>query len=215
MKSLPTIDMDAAEAAGDEDLEEATQYLDHIRKMKIATHPEMKAAVGFAAEIKEKHAAVNAQRQKFTDPAQDIIDEANAFFSPALRSLAACEVALKAEIVDHDLRMSTRRDELLDAMSEPYNNAEDRSEMMAEADACIVPKVPGLSMRRSVEVKVADEAAALAWCVENNRFELLQLNEKAIKALAKATNGRGPDVPGVTVARTSTAAITVAKVERG
>ncbi len=217
MKKLPAIDMKAAEVAAGAEVEEAAQYLDHIRNMEITTHPEMKFAVGVTAEIKERHAAVDAQRRKFTDPAQVVIDEANAFFNPALNSLAECEKVLKAEIVAYDLRMSARRDDLLETagLAAACGNKSEAEQHLENADACIVPKVAGLSMRRSVEVKVTDEAAALAWCVENNRFELLQLNEKAIKALAKASNGRGPDVPGVSVTRTSGAAITVAKVERG
>lgn len=207
MTNLPTIDMEAAEATAGEDAKKATQYLDHIRKMEITTHPEMRFAVGIAAEIKEKHASVDTQRRGFVEDAKAIIDRANAFFGPALKSLVECEKVLKAKVVGYDLRMATQRDGLLDRLAaEP--------ELADEADACIVPKVPGLSMRRSVKVAITNESAAIAWCIANDRLELLQLNEKAIKALAKATGGRGIDIPGVAVERTSTAAITASKVDR-
>ena len=203
----PIIDMGAASSQASVEAVEAEGYLAHITKMEIADGVELRFAVGVVAEIKEKRAAVDGQRRRFTDPAQAIVDEANAFFRPALDSLAACEAIIKTKVVDFDAWQAARRDELLIAVGK--GKAE-----LAEADACIVPKVPGMSLRRSMRIEVTDARAAIEWCIANKRLELLQLNEKAIKALAKAANGHGLEIPGVTVRTSATVAITVAKVER-
>ena len=215
---LPTIDMAAASEEATAGVKEATQYLEHIEKMEIVNDAELKFAVGVTAEIKEKHGEVDDQRRKFTDAAQAIIDEANAFFKPALKSLKQCETVLKEKVLEFDQRQAKRRDELLGAAGEvsagPDANPEKAKAFLEEADTCIVPKIPGLSLRRAVKIDVTDASEAIQWCIDNDRTELLQLNEKAIKVLAKAANGHGLEIPGVKATPSATVAITVSEVER-
>ena len=213
---LPTVDMRAAAEQAGVQVEEANQYLTHISKMEIVNDAELRFSVGVVAEIKEKHTAVGAQRNKFTEKAQAIIDEAKAFFNPALNSLAECEKVIKSKIVDFDLRQADKRNDLiLRAGDAGARGSSDAAQMlMKEADACIPPKIPGLSIRRSTKVEIHDAAEAIQWCIENDRLELLQLNEKAVKDLVKASNEKGGfHLPGVTIKTSASAAITVSKVE--
>ncbi len=220
VKKLPTVDMAAAQAEANVEAEEAKQYLAHIFDMEITTNDQLKWTVGITAEIKEKAALVDAKLRRFTDAARAIITEADALFKPAIKSLGECEKVLKNKMVEFDIRQAGRRDELLMEAGEVSTGKGDAdldkaSALLSDADACIVEKVPGLSFRRSVKVDMLDPEAAVQWCVENNRLELLQLNEKAIKALVKSTSSPSSlKIPGVVVNRSSVAAITVGDVER-
>lgn len=215
-EAVASINMGAAQEAGNAQTEEANQYLEHIRKMDLTTVPEIQFAVGVVAEIKEKHAAVDEQRHKFIDPAQRIIDEANGLFKPALKSLKECEAVIKEKLVAVDGNWRKKRDELIAKSGEAgaVGDAGQAEALMSEADAHLIPKVPGLSFRRSVAVDVRDPAAAVRWCIDNHRSDLLQLNEKAVKALAKASDGQGVDIPGVAITPSATVAITVKDVVR-
>lgn len=217
MTKTPTVDMVAAEQAAAGEVKTASQYLTHIQKMEITSDPELHFAIGVAAEIKEKHTAVDAERCGFIEDAKSIIDRANAFFQPALQSLAECETVIKAKAVEFDARQNDRRTELILEAGEAGMGGDpvEATALMKQADAHLVAKVPGLSFRRSVSVEMINPEAAIKWCIENNRLELLQLNEKAVKALAKTiTNGSLDLIPGVHVIPSATAAITVSKVER-
>ena len=215
-KKIPNIDLVAASEEATAQNEEAGMLLEHIEKMEITNTPELKFAVSAVAEMKEKHAVVDEQRRRFTDAAQAIIDEANALFKPALKSLSQCEKLLKGKMVEFDIYRIGNRDTLIESAGTLAAQGDKKTaeECLAAADGYLPPKIPGMSMSRTVKIEVNDAVAAVAWCIENDRTEFLQLNEKAVKAFAKATDGRGIEIPGITIKPTASVSITVSKVER-
>lgn len=215
-KKLPAIDVAAAAKTANADVEEASEALAHIEPMTIESQADLRFAVALAAEVKERAAAVDAKRVKITDAARLIIDEVDKLFKPAVASLVKCEKLIKDKIVAYDVGLAVKRERLLTEASEAAKEEhdEDAGELLKLADACVPEKIKGLSLRRSTKVEIVDAQSAIDWCVANGRWELLQINERAIKALAKASSYAGVRIPGVNVAPSTVAAITVGEVER-
>jgi len=215
-KKLPSIDLVAASEEASAQNEEAGVYLEYIDKMVITSTPELAFAATVVAEMKGRYADVDKRRHRFTDAAQIIIDEANALFKPALKSLSQCEKVLKEKMVEFDIYRAGNRDTLIESAGTlaADGDKETAEKCLKEADAYLPPKIPGMSISRSVKIEINDAQAAIAWCIENERTEFLQLNEKAVKAFAKATGGMGVDIDGVSIKPSASVSITVSKVEK-
>jgi hypothetical protein len=59
-----------------------------------------------------------------------------------------------------------------------------------------IPKIEGLGAAKPWEAEVSDFASFATWAVKHGRFELLAVNDSALRALAKSTRGT-QKLPGV------------------
>lgn len=191
-----------------EEAQDAEKALSFINKMSITNQADLKFAVGVVAEVKERANAVEEKKKTFTDPLKQVIKDLDAFFKPALDSLKMAEANLKEHIASfHERAEETRRNLILEAGKNP----EKAAALIKEADTHIIEKIDGLSVRSNIAIAISDAGGAVQWCAQNGRWDLLQLNEKAIKAIAK----EGATLPpGVVAVPNSTIAITVDKVQR-
>lgn len=201
-----------AEVAAKPVNEEALTVRTAVGDLAIQSHHGMKLAVQSIAEIKEKAEEVDAKRRSFVDPLRKVIDDINGFFKPAVESLKDAEKILKDKVAAYVADQHTARDEML-AEAQNYSNG-DRVDLIDRATKLVPPKMKGLSIRESWTGKVTDASSLVRWAVENNRLELLKVDDKALKALTKAA-GRDPEIPGWTAVLTRTTAITTSKIERG
>ena len=194
------IDLEAVEALAKDEASTTSEYLTYIEAMDLQTNDDLKFAVGAVAELKEYTEKVQDSRTGFVGPAQAIIDQANGLFKPALKDLKNCEHALKVNIKQFVCTQELRRNELLERVAAG-------EDVLEEADKCLIPKIAGLTFRRTSGFAVSDMSKALAWVVENGRDDLITLNLAAVK---KA----GLDIPGVDQVDTVTPSITASKVQR-
>lgn len=206
--------MAAVQQTAEEEAQDAEKSLDFIKKMSIQSQSELQFAVGAVAEVKERHEEIDGKRRQFVDPLKSVIKDIDDFFKPAINSLKEAEQLLKGKISEFVDGCSNKRNELIDraGRASQEGDANAASALLSTADSYIVPKVEGLSIRESVEVEILDHAAAIEWCVSNNRQDLLQIDEKALKAVCKAK--KRPQIPGVRISIKSTSAITTSKVQR-
>lgn len=59
-----------------------------------------------------------------------------------------------------------------------------------------VEKVNGMHTRKYWKGKILDEEKFIKWCVENNRFEFIDINQKEVNAFATRTKGK-IEIPNV------------------
>jgi hypothetical protein len=205
------LDVEAARSSGEDEVGPATQALTVAERAIITSPVEMRVAVSWAAEIKERAAAVDAKRLGFVDPAQQIIDNANAFFKPAIAALNKAEKTVKGKISGYSNSLLEERDRVLAQVEDADEGR--RAELLEQADALLPPKVPGCGMAHSWKGAVTDADRLIAWAVEHRRLDLLAPNEKTLKALTKAKGG-DPQIPGWGARPDTVVSITVSKVER-
>jgi hypothetical protein len=203
--------MNAVTKQASAESEDARRSLELVERMEIAKDPELRTAVGWVAEVKDRLNAVEDRRKKIVEPLKEALSEVDALFKPALDLLKSAEKTIKGKVSDYTDQQTAKRHKLLSAAGDANDSAK-TEKLIAEADEYNLPKVPGMSLRHSIDIEVFDPEKAMLWCVENERWDLLQVNVKALKALAKAEGSPMP--AGVLVTPKTTVAITVDKVER-
>lgn len=180
--------------------EPETQTLELLQKMEITSAPELKAAVGWTAEIKDKMAEVTAERDSFLKPLKDVTKRLSDKYKPAIDSLKACEAATKKAVTTYVQTVEAYQKKAL---------SEGDVEKAQEVE---VPKVKGMSLRRKLKVEVTDAKALVDYCIENGYVNMLLPNVEAMEKMAqKDLLG---DTPGLRVVEDITVAITASKVER-
>lgn len=187
--------------------EEADEALELIRGIALRTNQELAGAVGVVAEMKEKRAAVDEQLKRFTAPLKGVIKDIEGFFKPAIKALDECEVLIKRKISDYTAGEAVQRDRLLADAGEAaqQGDAVAARALVVKADAHLVDKVPGLSMREQWDGEVVDAEAIPR--------EFLIPDVKALKALTRAKKC-DPKIPGWRAHCGTTVAITTSRVER-
>ncbi len=205
-----------AENAGTADADEAARTLELVKKFEITTQAELDFSVKALAEIKTRYNAIEAKRKEFVAPLNKTVKGLNAFFKPATGDLLKAETVLKGMIVAYHARMERERQKALElaaaaaTATEESEEGVDVEEALEIAEEAVVEDVSGLSMRNVTEVTILDPAAIVKWCIEHERLELLLPNEKALKALGKASPQMKID--GLLIKETKQVAITGSKV---
>lgn len=209
--SAGIIDVPAARAAATIEERTATQYLEALEALEVATHDDLAFAVEATAEVKTRAAEVDAARRRFIEPAMRIVDEAKALFDAPLELLRRSEAIIKARMSDYIVSRETRRRELLERAAELSRSGETMlaEATIAEADAVDGEPIAGLAVRRAVAVEVVDRDALLAWALAEAP-ELVTVDPKGLKSLAKTRR----DIPGCVVAESTSLAITPARVKK-
>lgn len=216
-----TVQMEQAGLAASVEHESAKKSLELLKGSEIQTDAHLHGAVSYIAEHKNKFAAAVEKRDSFTGPLKKAIAEIqitvtklNDVFEPAMTSLKECEATAKKKIVAFAEAQAVERRKMIQSAGDASAAGETAvaQEHIKRAEAYEVPKVAGMSLRRAVEFQVLDAGDAVAWCVQNGRLDLLTLDEKACKALAKA--GKLPEMDGVRWGETYSVAVTADKVKR-
>ncbi len=181
------------------------------KDVAIESNDAMKNGVGVLAEIKTKYKEVDAKRRSFIDPLGEVIDKINAEFSPALDALAGAEKVLKKKVAGFVESRHAERDALIAEVQNQDAQA-DRVALIERAEAKIPPKVSGLSVRELWGGKVIDKEALVRWAIENDRIDLLKVDEPMLKQMTKSA-GRDPGIPGWVAECKRSVAITPGKVK--
>lgn len=203
----------AAEQAGVETIE-AEDALDFIKSMAIASPAELKFAVGAVAEVKEKANIVDGKRKEIVDGLRAVIKTVDDLFRPPITALTEAEKIIKGKITGYVVGVETDRQEVLTKAGHAAAKGDTTiaADLIATAADLEIAKIPGMTLTRKTTFELTDTKAALAWCIENKRFDLLQINEKALAALVKAD--AVPAIPGLVVLPKVSVAITTSRVKR-
>lgn len=209
MSALPKL-TDAARAAKVEvDKAEEIQALT-LEGAPIISKSGMENAVVAIAEIRTNHDEVDTKRKSFVNPLKQVIKDIDEFFKPALNALKTAENDLKKKVEVFTTSSLERRDETLKKVSKATDVAVKES-LLSKAEDLVPPKVKGLSIRENWTGEIVDEKKLINWAIKNSP-DLLQINEKALKALTKAA-GRDPEIPGWLAKANRSAVVTPSKVE--
>lgn len=190
------------------DAEAASAWVDAL---EIVDNDSLELAVQMVAEVKNKNNEVNEKLQSFVGPLKGVIADLVAFLGPAISALDSAEKTIKEKISTHVKTSLVKRDEVLEHMSVD-DTTETKETALARAQGLTPKKIPGMSIREGWTGSITHMEAFLVWAVENKKYEFIAPNEKSLKAYAKAMDGK-MDVPGWAPKKTSTVAITVAKVK--
>ena len=183
-----------------------------LQKMEISTQAGLIGAVKAAAAIKKDAVDIKKELDWHTEPLKEAESRLRARFKPALDSRDACEKTVKEKIAGYVQGQEDKKQATLKE-AEKATQVGDPSActaLIARSSGFEVPKVPGLSLRKSEVIELKDPEAFVAYAVSAKRFDLLQPNMDAVKALAKANLLNG--APGVKISTKVTPVITVAKV---
>lgn len=209
MSALPKL-TEAARAAKIEVEEAQTIQALTLEGAPIISKTGMENGVVAIAEIRTKHDEVDSKRKSFVDPLKQVIKDIDDFFKPALEALKTAENDLKTKVEVYVTSSLERRDNVLRDVS-AAKTTEAKETLLAQADDLVPPKVKGLSIRETWTGEVTDEKKLIKWAIKNSP-DLLQVNEKALKALTRST-GRDPEIPGWLAYANRSAVVTPSKVE--
>ncbi len=191
---------------------DAKQVLDLIRQSKIETPEQIQTAVVWIADVKEQHADIVKIRDGWTKPLDSVIDSIKEFFQPAINSLAEVETLLKGKIQERSENLGKERDALL-AYVHIAGNRQKKAKIIEAAEARRLPKISGLQERETWGGMVQDAGALIDWCIANDRRDLLEPNQAALKALTKAAKA-DPGIPGWIATAKRSAVVTPSRVKR-
>jgi len=207
---MEAIQIAQAEKAAESCIAEGTAIEEACRGTIINSHQGLKIAVGALADIKVNYKRVDEQRRSFIDPLGEVIDKLNAVFGPALDALASAEKIMKAKVAEYTEGKLAERDELL-AEVQNQEDQKDRVDLIDRASRLAPPPIPGLAVRETWGGKVVDAKALIRWAIDEERFDLLKVDEKLLVAITKAA-GADPGIPGWAAEVKRSVAITPAKV---
>jgi GTP:adenosylcobinamide-phosphate guanylyltransferase len=202
---------DVAKVAEPE-LADAQKVADLINRTTIHNDEEMRVAVAWTAEVKEKFEVVDTKRKGFVNPLRGVIEEINVFFKPILDSLKTAEAALKTKVSTYVETTLAKRDEVI-ASVHTISDAGQRFLAVQQAEALVPAKVEGMSIRETWTGKITDMRKVVEWAIGTKRWELLAADETMLKAWTKAL-GQDPQIPGWEAFVQRTVAISTAKVKR-
>lgn len=188
---------------------DAENALGLIEQLSIASPEDLDTAVTWTAEVKKKFTEIDEKRKSWVDPLRAVIDDINATFKPALDALKTAEKTIKNSISGYVNESSEKRDALLAEAGSKSNGSQ--TALLEKADELIPPKIKGLSIREKWTGEIFDMDTLLDWIIENDRYDLLVPNVKALESVTK-TAGRDPGIPGWRAYRSNVVAITPSKV---
>lgn len=191
---------------------ESIEIEELIGTIEISDHKSLGEAVSFVAEIKRQYKEVEKKRKTISEPLTKATKELNALFKGPTVPLARAETSLKTKIVEYTTGCYTEREKLLTDVA-GMTKASDKQKAIKKAEAFIPPKVPGLAISEFWGGDVLDPAAVKEWAIENNRTELLLINEKVLQEFTKAAN-KDPEIAGWCAAKKIRIAITESKVKK-
>jgi len=203
--------MDAAKKSAKPFIEDARDVRELVNLMVIANNNDLKVATTWVAEVKTKATEIDDKRKAFVEPLRSVIDDINSFFKPAVDTLKEVETNIKLKITDFTTSRIAERDRILENLDINAANGE-KALAIERAEELVPKKVPGLSIRKNWTGSVADADMVIRWAIETERHDLLTVNEKALKALAKNL-GRDPKIPGFEAHLSHVVAITPKKVK--
>lgn len=188
---------------------DAEKALELIESLSVTTHADLETAVVWTAEVKSKFDEIDGKRKSWVDPLRAVIDDINATFKPALDSLKKAEKSIKASISDYVNENAEKRNALLAEAGGKTNGSQ--LALLEKADQYLPPKIKGMSIREKWTGEIYDADALLDFIIENDRYDLLMPNIKALESLTKAA-GRDPGIPGWNAYQSNVVAITPSKV---
>lgn len=203
------IQITAPQISIEDDLADIDEAASLINQMEIASNEDLRQAVEMTATIKESFKELEEKRKTWTKPLNDVIKDINATFSPATTALAAAEIKLKDMISAWIEKLSNARELLLESVE--MAKEDERPDILAKAEECIVPKVPGLTVKEVLSGEVENRDEIYDWIDSKGRFwDFLVLDEKALlEYLKKHPNEK---IPGLKTSKKRTIAITTSKV---
>lgn len=188
---------------------EAEQVATFVSEKEIESTADLRTAIQWIAEIKNKAKEVDEKRTSITKPLRQGLDEVNDLFKPALKALSTAEADIKSRISSFIAQQKIQQEELLlnfDMDASP----KDKQAIVKKAEALEIPKISGLSIREPWTGEITDPVALLNWALENNH-QALKINEKVLVEITKATDG-DPKIPGWKPFQKRTVVITPSKV---
>ena len=190
------------------DIDEAAEL---VNVMEVRTQQDLVMAVQMTATVKESYKEIDDKRETWVKPLKAVINDINATFSPALIALDTAEAILKNKIDACIEANDDKRKEFLEMIEEAPE--EKRGDILALAEACVIEKVPGLSIRRPWKGEVTDRLKLIQWAITTGQLQFLEVNEKALNALTTELKGQ-IDVPGWEAKEKRVVAITTGKAKK-
>lgn len=208
---MKNIDKQYAQAAveADEVCKQALTTVDGIESIELSSYEEVQNTLPIIAELREKREAIDGVRKKWTAGLKEVIDDINAQFKPGIEAYKSAENHLKKAIARHTQNQLDKRDKLLSQVKTAAPSK--RKTLIKSTENLAPPKMAGLSIRETWKGKITNAAELLVWIIANERFELLNIDEKALTQLTKAAKA-DPEIPGWTAWQESTAVVTPSKI---
>ena len=137
--------------------------------------------------------------------------DVDSFFKPAIEALKEAESIVQSKVARCVEERLDDRDELLEVVQKE-NDREARDSILDKAEKLLPPKIAGLSFRENYVGELVAPSEVVQWAIDNNKRELLQVNEKALKNFTNAIE-EDPKIPGWEVHKNRTVVITPSKVK--
>ena len=193
------------------ELESTEQSAALVEKLQVGNDAEMEVAAQWIAEVMTSKKDIDAKRKVFTGPLMAVVKEINDFFRPALDALDTMEKTLKSRISEHITTNMASRDALLASVAD--QPTADQKASAIEMASTLVPKaITGVSIREAWDGELIDPTALVKWAVANNRMDLIQPNEKALKGITKAQKA-DPQIPGWVAGLKRSVVVTPSKIK--
>jgi len=126
--------------------------------------------------VKDRRARIESLRKSFIQPAQQIIDNANALFNPADKALAQAEAVIKAKLVAYQEGQQRKAEEQRRLVDEAARKARQEAEQRAAAERA-------KAQQRADELRrMADEAEAARVALEADGKKRRQAQQAAAEA---------------------------------
>jgi hypothetical protein len=180
--------------AGEEHQGKASAALDFIEnEATIENLADYVTAPRVIADLKTQRDALDAQRKEWTGPLNAVVKSINSAFKPATEFYDKAEAILKERLSTFYHSQTEHRTKLLQGVERASD--EDRGVLMAQADEAELPKLKGVSYRVSWTGEVLNGEELKSFLIENNAWEFLVPDVKALQAHSKALKGK-VDIPG-------------------
>lgn len=186
---------------------EAEESLGFIRDFSVTSNTEYRTALQLCADVKDRHAAIGAERKSLVKPVSADVKRTNETLGTALKLYAEAEGILKIKMVELNVVRATEIARLRDEAQEAAKagDVEKAEALIEQADELEVPKLDGLAVSENWTGEVEDASKIPA--------KYLMPDVKALKELTK-TKKRDPNIPGWKAFPESSATVTVSKVKR-
>lgn len=193
-------------------------------KPTVTNAIELAEANTYLRDVKDRYRQVEALRTSITKPLDAAKASVQALFKPVLAELTELEADVKQAVIRYqqleNQRILEQRRQQQEAIRAAEQAAADEAAFLElsgegekatevllqaslEAGASVkvddAPVAEGFSVRTTYRAEVVDFAALIAHCAKTGDYTLVEPNQKALDARARAWKREGPLVPGVEV----------------
>lgn len=168
--------------------DEAGQIQRIAEAIRITTPAEAEFAAGALREVAQRRDELDKQRKRWVEPLKSVAKEIDAAFRPAIKSLDAAEIAIKAALGRYALDAEERRTAALrEAAALSREGEHGAAASVLEAAAADAVDLAGVSVREEWTGEVVDAALIPR--------EFLAPDVAKLDAITRATGG-DPGIPG-------------------